>query len=432
RAIAALGDGGYAVLTDAGGAGRVTTIAADGTVGPGVSAPAGRDITFDPLTGNLAVVGPSGVSNVTLPAVAAVPSASSPASPAVAVAPATSSAMPSTSPSASPSGAPSASPVVSGSPPPFVSPTALPPVTASPAADASLVPTGARLLSGTTYLYSSSRMGRPTKVAGDGTRMWSLDAKNELTSLHTDSGDVYPIASLPADARISSILPSPSYVYLTDPTHGVLYVIDISTDQLSSYRVPFLLLVADAVTSPDDRLWMVADGFGLVSFDPRAHKTDVADVGGTHFSAVGVDAIGRVWLAPRDRGTLDVYDPFNGDLTELAFPHAGAITAIFVDAKAAIWIGTDSGQIFAMRNNRIETAAETGRAIDRLIAGAAGNVWFVSRSGGEVTFGPADGSALPLHGPLGMSTPAFDAYGRAWAEDPASGSFFVTLPKGGR
>lgn len=431
-AITALPNGGYAVLTVSAGAGRITTLAADGTVGTTVAAPAGRDITFDPLTGNLAVIGPAGVSNVALSAVAVAPSAGS-APPTAAVAPAPASAAP------QPSGAASASPATSASPAPSASPPtspaqggSLPPVAERPEPDSSLVPTGARLLTGSTYLYSSSQVQHPVRVAGDGTRMWSVDASNVLTSLHTDTGDVFRIATLPSDAHIDAVLPSPGYVYLTDARHGRLYVVDVQTDTLSAYPVPFLPLVADAVTSPDDRLWLVADGLGLVSFDPRAQKTEVAYVGGTRFSAVGIDAIGRVWLAPRDRGSLDVYDPLNGKLTELVFPHDGAITAIFVDAKAVVWVGTDNGQIFAMRNRNVRLVAAITRPVDRLIAGPAGDVWYVSRSGGEVTFGPADGSALALHGPLGMSTPAFDGLGRAWAEDPASGSFFVTLPGKGR
>ncbi len=427
-AITALPNGGYAVLTGSAGAGRITTLSADGTVGTTLAAPAGRDITFDPVSGSLAVIGPAGVSNVALSAVAVAPSAgSAPPIAAVAPAPGSSSPQPSASPAASASPGPSASP--STLPAPGGS---LPPVAEGPQPDPSLVPTGARLLTGSTYLYSSSQVQHPMAVAGDGTRMWSVDASNVLTSLHTDTGDVFRIATLPSDARIDAVLPSPGYVYLTDARHGQLYVVNVQTDTLSAYPMPFLPLVADAVTSPDDRLWLVADGFGLVSFDPRTQKTEVADVGGTRFSAVGIDAIGRVWLAPRDRGSLDVYDPLNGKLTELVFPHDGAITAIFVDAKAVVWVGTDSGQIFAMRNNKVRLAAAITRPVDRLIAGPAGDVWYVSRSGGEVTFGPADGSALALHGPLGMSTPAFDPYGRAWAEDPTSGSFFVTLPGKGR
>ncbi len=443
KAITSLPDGGYAVLTDSAGVGRITALASDGTVEGSVGAPSGRDITYDPLTGSLAVIGPAGVSNVSLSALAIAPSGSPSAAPSVAVAPlasqspaaATPAAQPSpppiASPSASPAAAPSASPSVSPSPSPSILLAPSEPVAAAPSANLSLVPTDARLLSSNTYLYQP-RLAHPVLAAGDGTRMWTLDASNKLSSLHTDTGDVFQIASLPASAKVSSILPSPNYVYLADPSHGTLYVVSIKTDQVSAYSIPFLPLVADAVTSPDDRLWLIADGFGLVSFDPRSHRTDGADVGGTRFSAVGVDAIGRVLLAPRDRQALDVYDPYTATFTELVFPHDGAITAIVVDRKAVVWAGTDTGQIFAMRNQKLDTASSVGRAIDRLIVGSSGDVWYVSRAGGETTFGPADGSALALHAPLGVSTPAFDVLGRAWAEDPVSGGFLVTLPRDGR
>lgn len=435
RAITALPDGSYAVLTaDPTGAGHITTLAADGSVETSVSAPAGRDITFDPLTGSVAVIGAAGVTNVPLASLALAPSALPSAVPSPAIVPSPSSPViltPVAQPSPSPSASPSASP--SGSP--SASPSAIPeesaPVAALPSANPSLVPTGARLLSGTTYLYQP-RIVHPVRVAGDGERVWSLDASNKLWSLHTTTGDVFQIASLPATAKIAALLPSPNYVYLTDPDHGVLYVVRIQTGQIVTSEIPFLPVVADAVTSPDDRLWLVTDGLGLVSYDPRAKRTDVADVGGTRFSAVGVDAIGRVLLAPRDRPVLDVYDPYATTLTELVFPHTGSITAILVDRQAAVWVGTDTGQIFAMRNSKLDTAASVGRAIDRLVLGPSGNVWYVSRTGGETTFGPADGSALALHAPLGVSTPAFDDLGRAWVQDPVSGGFFVTLPRVGR
>lgn len=435
RAITPLPGGGYAVLTETGGGGRITTLAADGTVGPSVSAPAGRDITFDPLTGNLAVISAAGVANVSL-SVALAAQPSTPAATAPPISPASPAIVATTPPapaslaqSASPSAAPSASAAPSGSPATSSPPA---PVAAAPSPDASLIPTNARLLTGNTYLYAPPRAVRATRVAGDGERVWMLGPSNRLSALHTTTGEVFTVASLPVTAKIAAILPSPAYVYLTDPGAGVLYAVSIRTEKVTSAPLPFLPIVTDAVTSPDDRLWMVVEGLGLVSFDPRSQRTDVADVSGQRFSAVGVDAIGRVWLAPRDRPSLDLYDPYQGKLIELVFPHDGAITAITIDRKAAVWVGTDTGQIIAMRAARVETAASVGRPIDRLVVGAGGEMWYVSRSGGEVTFGPADGSAPALHGPQGMSTPAFDRLGRAWAQDPTTGAFFVTLPGEGR
>ncbi|MDE3194546.1 MAG: zf-HC2 domain-containing protein, partial [Chloroflexota bacterium] len=184
RAITALPNGGYAVLTESGGAGRVTTLAADGTIGSTLPAPAGRDITFDPLSGTLAIIGPAGVSNVPL-ALAAVPSAlPSPLAVAPSTPPLAASPQPSAPPTASASPAASSSPTLSPEPSASVAPAAID----RPDVDPSLVPTGARLLTGTTYLYSSSRLKRWATVAGDGTRMWSVDASNVLTSLHTDTG----------------------------------------------------------------------------------------------------------------------------------------------------------------------------------------------------------------------------------------------------
>jgi anti-sigma factor RsiW len=433
RAIAPLSDGGYAVLTDVVGQGRIAQFNAEGTLQTEVNAPAGTGLTFDRLTGKLAVIGTTGVQVVALPGVTAAAPSSEPANPSIVVtvpspsAPA--SAAPSVSPgtSAAPSASPSASPGVSASPAPSE------PVAAKePVERPSLVPTGARLLTGDTYLYEPAKPGRATRVAGDAARIWAIDGANQLSALHTATGEVFTVASLPKAARITSILPSPGYVYLTDATNGALYVVSVRNERWTAHPMPFLPLVVDAVTSPDDRLWLVVDGFGLVSFDPRTRSTDIVDVGGTRFSALGVDLTGRVLLAPRDRGVLDIYDPLTAKLTELVFPHEGSITAIAVDPKGGVWVGTDTGQVLAMRGSRVETVAGVGRAIDRLVVSASGEVWYVSRAGGEVTFGPAARSALALHGPGGMSMPVFDVFGRAWAQDPASGAFFVTLPAGGR
>lgn len=427
RAIAALPDGGYAVLTEVRGQGRLVALSATGAVLMDVPSASGRDLSFDPVSGKLAVIGADGVSVVPLPEpIAAAPTAL-PAVPQIVV-----TAPPQANPAASPtpSRAPSASPSASAAP--SASPSA---AVARPDPDdrpSALVPTGARLLTGTTYLYEPPRPGRSVRVAGDGSRIWTLDAQNRLSALHIATGEVFTVASFPRGARISEILVSPGYVYLTDPTVGTLYVVSLKTERWTSAPIPFLSLVRAAVTSPDDRLWLVVDALGLVSFEPRSQRIEVADVGATRFSAIGVDARGRVWLAPRDRPTLSLYDAYSGQLSELQLARGGTVTALLVDASGALWVGTDTGEVFAIRDSSLDRAAATGRAIERLIAGPSGKVWYVSRAGGEVTFGPADGSALALHGPLAMSTPVFDVLGRAWAQDGASGGFFVTLPPGRR
>ena len=97
-----------------------------------------------------------------------------------------------------------------------------------------------------------------------------------------------------------------------------------------------------------------------------------------------------------------------------------------------MWIGTDVGEIFAIRNSGLDAAARVGRRVDEFVLGTAGDAWWVNRGTPEVTYAPADGSLEPRHAPAGSSSPVFDGFGRSWTNDRASGAFLVTLPGGGR
>jgi ligand-binding sensor domain-containing protein len=282
-------------------------------------------------------------------------------------------------------------------------------------------------------VYSPLAGARASLVAGDPDRIWIVDERNRLSALHTATGELFQIAQLPKDAKPATLLVTRDHVYLPDVANGKLYVLDVKAEQLSpAIAMPFVRLATAFAASPDGRLWIGTDGFGLLSYEAASRRENVIDVGRSRISALGVDAIGRVWIGPRGRDGLEIYDPLNGKLIEVGLPRQGTVTAFSVDAQTRMWIGTDAGEIFAIRNSRLDASAQNKGRVDEFASDADGRVWWVSRSAAEVVSGPADGSLEPSHAPTGSSSPMFDAFGRAWINDRASGSFFVTLPGGGR
>jgi ligand-binding sensor domain-containing protein len=273
---------------------------------------------------------------------------------------------------------------------------------------------------------------RVSLVAGDPARIWIVDERNRLSTLHTATGELFQIAELPKDAKPASLLLTREHVYMPDTANGKLYVLDIKTEQVSGVVMPFVRLATAFAASPDGRLWIGTDGFGLLSYEATSRRENVIDVGHSRISALGVDTIGRVWIGPRGREGLQIYDPLNGKLVEVVLPRQGAVTAFLADAQGRMWVGTDSGEIFAIRNSRLDGAAQIGRSGDEFVLGHDGSVWWVNRTSAELVYGPADGSLEAIHAPAGSSSPVFDVFGRSWTNDRASGVFLVTLPGGGR
>jgi len=440
RAIAALPNGAFAVLTELGGRGRITLIGTDGTVGGVLDGPTGRDMTYDPTSGQISIVSAAGVTNVAVPSALAAQPAQSGA-PAAVIAPAQTNAPASASPgpavAPSPAPAPSIAPTASAPPTPAASPTA--PITGAPvaavpppAASPGLVPTGARLAWTDTYIYAPLGGKRAALVAGDTARIWVIDESNLLSTLNTATGELFRIKQLPTDAKPASLLITRDHVYVPDTVAGRLYVLEIRTEELSSVAMPFVRLATAFAASPDGRLWIGTDGFGLVSYEATSRRQNVIDVGSSRITALGVDGLGRVWMGPRGRDGIELYDPLNGKLSELGLPRKGAATAFATDAQGRMWVGTDAGEIFAIRNNTLDASANVGGRVDDFVLGTAGDAWWVNRGATQVTYAPADGSVGPRNGPVGSSSPVFDAFGRSWTSDRPTGVFLVTLPGGGR
>ena len=419
RAITPLPDGaGYAVLTDVGSRGRVVLLTADGVVSGTIDiGPGGRDLAFDAAATQLVVVSVGGVTALAVPSeVLAV------AKPTGTTAATTPPVGPATQPAAVTPPAASAAPAAAQ-----VTPPAGPGPVAVVAPSAGKVPTNARAVWPGTYLVALDV--KPTVVTSSADRIWFVDTGNWVTSLHMKTGEEFRVGRLPASASVGRIAVSPNHVYLTDARAGLLYVLTISTEQIITAPLPFLAVTNDIVASPDERLWLGTRGFGLVSFDPRGNRLETADAA-QDVSAVATDPLGRIWMGSRGRDVLDVFDPLTNKLTELSLPHEGTITALAIDRTGTVWAGTDAGQIFAIRNSRLEGSAALGRPIEDLIVDGDGQAWFVARTAGEVLYGLAAGNGITLHAPGTASGPLFDSLGRVWQADPAAGGFYVTLSPG--
>jgi streptogramin lyase len=416
RGIAALPDGGFAVLSDSDGRGRITLLLPDGTTNGSIEVAAdGRDLAYDPVTRLFTVIGTK-VSRVALPASLAVlpspvqnPTSTSTALPTVAASP-----------------TPSATPTPSGASP-TPKPTIAAPVAETPERANGPVPAGARLLWASTYFVSGG--ARVNASASDGTRIWYVDDANRLNTFNMTTGERYRLAQLPAGANVTRIVVSPNHVYLADSA-GTLHVETIDTEQLNSYLLPLLSSATAIAASPDERIWLATDRAGLVGFDPRTLRLQTIPAG-PGLSAIASDSLGRIWVAAGERQAIDMYDPLSGSLTSTPFEHDGAVTALHVDRSGALTLGTDRGSVFVMRNGSAILAQAVGSKILDLVAGPGGP-WYVAQGAGETISGPVGAPGPVRHVPASASRPFFDGSGRAWQADRSVAGFYVTLPEGPR
>ena len=414
HAIAALPDGGFAVLADSNDRGVITLLAADGSIIGTLDVLAkARDLAYDPATRQFTVISAAGAMNVSLPALAA-----QQPQPGPATAGSTASPLPTAQTTPKPSATPSPAPTE--------------PVTViAPRLNDGLVPTGARAVWAGTYLVITGLGNRPERAAGDGSRIWYVDDLNRVNALNTATGQRFQIATLPAAASIGRIALSPNHVYLIDPTNGVLYALTIGTEQLVSIPMPYAIVALSAVASPDERLWLGTGSAGLVGYDPRTGRIEQV-AAGLNLSALATDALGRVWIGGRERQSIEVYDPLAGTLTDIAFSHDGAVTALVVDRSGALWVGTNTGQAFAMRNTTVLIATSIGRSVDELVLDQSGAAVAVSLETAGLVYGPATGLGASQTAPVGSSGPIYDQLGRVWQADQAAAGFYVTLPPGQR
>jgi len=132
-----------------------------------------------------------------------------------------------------------------------------------------------------------------------------------------------------------------------------------------------------------------------------------------------------------------VWDPLSGKLSEISLAHGGAVTALVVDRSNVVWIGTDTGQTFAVRNavagtgTAVVSSGLVGRPITGFVLDQNGALYFVSRTPNALAYGLVQSASGVQLVPGSATEPMFDPMGRVWDADTSADGFYVTLPGGG-
>ncbi|MDQ2913099.1 MAG: zf-HC2 domain-containing protein [Chloroflexota bacterium] len=416
RAITSHPDGGYLVLVAINGGSRVSKISADGAVVGSVELPVtGGDLVYDDKSNLFAIANAGRVDVGQVPTeiglVASAPSASP--SPAPSSAPTL---------TATPSGSPSSSPAVP----------AVPSVGASPAATAtpSLVARATAISPGL-YSYPMPRGLEPELVAARGSRLWFVDGRNSVDVFDMNTGDVFSLAKLAANAHVSYLAAGSAYVFTVDTTSAQIDVVSVAQERVvQTYPMAALGGVVAVAVGPDDRLWLgLRSAMFLLALDPKTGRIDSFDLAGARVAALTVDKNGAVIYADDFRGTVGRYDPVTRQLYEVSFRKRGTTTSLASDSDGTLWVGTTTGEIYTARGANVSLALSLQRPVTTLVTDQQGHAWYLAPAppgAAGYAFGRADGSqaARAVPGPaVGL---AFNTSGRAFLGDPR-GAIYLSL-----
>jgi streptogramin lyase len=409
RAITALRAGGYLVLLDIEGKGRVVKISpdgrAEGTVSIGV---AGGDLLYDESTNFFTVAYLGTVASAQVPAGAA--SATSSAPPISAATTLSSPAASSVTPTAStdPTKLPSPSPVV---------------VTSA----ASDVLDNARAIAPNLYSVSLPSGLRPDFMAVNGSRIWFVDQASHVGTIDMNTGEMKTIAKLREDANVGFWVAGRSYIYGVDPS-GQVHVVNTVTGKVDSSPTNVLSPVSAVAVGIDDRLWIaLRDASYLLVFDPRTRNIEGFDLDGARVSALTVDKSGRVTYADDLHATIGTLDPTTRRLTVLTYNRRGSTTALIVDGSGTLWLGTSAGDLYSVRDARPGLSINVLMPVTSLVLDRSGHAWFLAPiPGGIQGFGyaPVDASQAVRSIPGPAVGLAFNEAGRVFSADPR-GAFYV-------
>jgi anti-sigma factor RsiW len=411
RAITALPDGGYLVLVDLGGRGRVSKITSEGAVFGSVEvAVTTGDLIYDEATNRFTVANNGRLDTAQMPEeVATVPTAS-----------------------ATPSG--SASPAPSASPPAT-------PTLASPAPIASAAATiGPNVFASATLLeagvYNLPLNGiEPQFVTANGSRLWVLDQANNVTSFDMITGDLFTMGQLRQGAKVSYWVSGGSYVYGVDAANGEVNIVDTARSRVvGAFATNVLSPVSAVAVGIDGRLWIgLRDASYLFVFDPRTQLMNSVDLVDARISALTIDGQGRIYYADDARGTVGTFDPRTSKVNEVPFTRRGATTALLVDSTSTLWVGTSTGEIYSVRGSKGTLVLSLQRPVTSFAPDQGGRAWYLAQLPTGLSgyaYGPADGSKAPRS----VSGPArslnFNAIGRAFLADPRGGLYMSI--EGGR
>ena len=409
RALTALPDGGYLVLVDLGGRGRVSRITRDGAVFASTEvAVTSGDLIYEASTNRFTVANNGRLDTAQMPDQVAT----------------TQTAPPSQTANASPS----PSTTISSAPP---EPSAQPVATIGPNVLSQM-----RVLSpGSVYNLPLPNGIQPQFVAANGSRLWLLDQSNNVSSFDMNTGDLFNIGPLRKGAKVDYWVAGGSYVFGVDAMTGEINVVNTARPQVEGgFATNVLSPISAVAVGLDGRLWIgLRNASYLFVFDPRTQRMDSLDLAGTRISALTVDPQGRLFYADDNRGTVGTFDPRTLRLNELPFARNGVTTALLVDATSTLWMGTSAGEIYSVRGGSAKLTVNLPRPVSGFAPDQGGKAWYLAPlpSGlAGYAYAPADNSQAPRS----VSGPAkslnFNPIGRAFLADPRGG-FYMSI-EGGR
>jgi anti-sigma factor RsiW len=422
RAITALKGGGYLVLLQIDGQGRVVKISPDGRPQGSVSIAAadGGDLLYDEETNFFTVANAGTVASGQVPAEAATSSSASPSPSAVTLASPAASSAPSPTPSSS-------QPVSSPSPSPVI---------AVPTRD---VLTGATSIAAGVYSAPLTDGVKPQFMAASGSRIWFVDQASRVGWFDMNTGETKTIAKLGANARVGFWVAGRSFVFGVDSESGQVHVVNTATETVDSFATHVLSPVSAVTVGLDDRLWLgLRNASYLLAWNPRTPSStsstramDAFDLGDRLVSALSVDPRGRIVYADDVHALVGTLDPTTSRLTEVPLNRHGSTTALIVDASGTAWLGTSTGDLYVLNSDRRGLAMNVLRPVTSLALDGDGRAWFLApipNGSAGFAFAPADRSegARSIPGPaLGLVF----AEGRAFSADPR-GAFYVVAEDG--
>ena len=419
--IIGLPSGGFAVLLDLGGRGRIELLdAAGSSVGGTDVALSGRHLTYDAGAKRFTVVGDgASVAFAALPGtVAGVPTQSG-------------------APSLAPAG--TASPAPSGTPAPSATPSPAPSAPASrppePSAIAG-VPAGAVRVAADLYRLPLADGRVPTLVASSAGRMWLVDQRNQLASVDTATGATFTVAPFPSDARIGALAAGLAEVYAVDTSKSRLFRFALKGERLTSHQLPFTDVSALTV-APDGTAWLAMPGTSiLLAFSPNGDRVEAIDIGVRGAVALAADIGGRLWFSD-GRAGIGSYDVRAAKLVQLYWPGGPAPSVLRADGLGQVWAGTATGEIHLLSTSQTgpqaALATRVGRPISALALDPAGQPWYLAPALQQAGFvyGPVRG-AQPARLVTGPATGlAITGGWKAWLADPLGG-FYIGAAEAAR
>jgi streptogramin lyase/anti-sigma factor RsiW len=420
RAITALKEGGYLVLLQIDGQGRVVKISPEGRSEGSVSIASvvGGDLLYDEATNLFTVANGGTVASAQVPVTAASATSASPTAQATTLASPTASSAPlATAPSTAtpePAKAPRPSPVVAASSP-------------------DVIDSAKSIASG---LYSASLPSglRPHLMATNGSRIWFVDQASRVGTFDMSTGEVKTIAKLRADARVGYWVPGRSFVFGVDPANGQVHVVNTVTESVDSFATNVLSPVSAVAVGRDDRLWLaLRDASYLLAFDPRTHGMDSFDLlGGARVNALAIDTLGRVVYSDDLHETVGTFDPTTLRLRENGLTRRGSTTALTVDGSGTLWLGTSTGDIYSVRDGSARQALNVRTPVSSLALDRSGRAWYLAPIPNGIpgfAYAPADGSQAVRSIPGPAVGLAFSEAGRTFSADPR-GAFDVAAEDG--